>query len=191
MHFDQRPKLEDYDDHLFIVTHGFGLLSNLNKVWNRIESDATATRGRVDFIRYLIADAVVDAIFPVVDQLALQIEEIEERLMDNSSSRSTLKEMLRLKRLLVSLRRVLPTQRDVLSQMSKREGVLISEKTTPYFRDVYDHLLRINESVELNRELLGNVFEGFQWLASQRTNDIMKRLTIVIAIFLPLTFITG
>ena len=79
----------------------------------------------------------------------------------------------------------------MLAQLAKREEGYISSKTAPYFRDVYDHLLRINESVEANRELLGNVLDAFQWTVSQRTNDIMKRLTIVSAIFLPLTFITG
>ncbi|TWU01821.1 magnesium/cobalt transporter CorA [Neorhodopirellula pilleata] len=219
-HFDQRPKLEDYDDHLFIVTHGFCLLStmadeahiqelhsflgknylvtvhdepspSLNGVWSRLAADATAARRGVDFIRYLIADAVVDSMFPVIDRLAIEIEGIEEALLNQGSTAANLKEMLRLKRQLISMRRVLPQQRDVLSQLSKREGGFISEKTSPYLRDVYDHLLRINESIELNRELLGNVLDAFQWVVSQRTNDIMKRLTIVSAIFLPLTFITG
>jgi magnesium transporter len=219
-HFDQRPKLEDYDDHLFVVTHGFelnneesgepepqelhsflgahylvtvhdGPIQSLNNVWNRLEHDASAGKRGTDFIRYLIADAMVDAFFPLIDLIANQIEEIEDTLLDHGASHSTLRDILRIKRLLVSLRRVLPPQRDVLAQLAKREGGYISSKTAPYYRDVYDHLLRINESLEANRELLGNVLDAFQWTVSQRTNDVVKRLTIVSVIFLPLTFITG
>jgi len=219
-HFDQRPKLEDYDDHIFLVTHGFELppvidpgprllelhtflakrylvtvhdeaIVPLNSVWERLQSDQSAGRRGTDFIRYLIADAMVDAFFPVVDQFASRIEELEDALLNRGSDDNTLKEILQLKRLLVSLRRVLPAQRDVLAQLAKREGGHISDKTVPYFRDVYDHLLRISESVEGNRELLGNLLDAYHWTISQRTNEIVKRLTIVSAVFLPLTFITG
>ncbi len=218
--FDERPKFEDYDDHIFVVTHGFelrpegttephllelhtflgrnylvtvhdGPLQPLNKVWERLETDGTAARRGVDFIRYLIADAMVDAFFPVVDHLASQIEEFEDALLGRYPSHNTFEDILQLKRLLVSLRRVLPPQRNVLAQLAKREGGHISDKTAPYFRDVYDHLLRINESVEANRDLLGHVLDAYQRTISQRTNEIMKRLTILSAIFLPLTFITG
>lgn len=219
-HFDQRPKLEDYHDHIFLVTHGFELppvpnpeprllelhtflakrylvtvhdesLVPLNGVRERLQSDPSAGRRGTDFIRYLIADAMVDAFFPVVDQFASRIEELEDALLNRGSDRNTLREILQLKRLLVSLRRVLPAQRDVLAQLAKRERGHVSDKTAPYFRDVYDHLLRINESVEANRELLGNLLDAYHWTISQRTNEIVKRLTIVSAVFLPLTFITG
>lgn len=220
IHFDQRPKLEEYDDHIFVVTHGFELHSEaqsepqslelhtflgknylvtvhdnplrpLDAVWDRLKVDGTAARRGVDFVRYLIADAMVDALFPVVDQLAGEIEELEDSLLSRPRNADTLHDILRVKRLLVSLRRMLPAQRDVLAQLTKREEEYITDKTVPYYRDVYDHLLRVNESVEANRELLGNVLDAHQWTMSQRTNEIMKRLTIVSAVFLPLTFITG
>lgn len=219
-HFDQRPKLEDYGDHLFLVTHGFELrednsvgqqplelhtflgrdylvtvhdeqLRPLNDVWDRLANGPASAMLGVDFIRYLIADAMVDAYFPVVDYLAGRIEELEDALITSGSRGTPLGEILQTKRLLVSLRRVLPAQRDVLLQLSKRDSRHISGKTLPYYRDVYDHLLRILESVEANRELLGNVLDAYQWTVSQRTNEIVKRLTLVSAVFLPLTFITG
>lgn len=219
-HFDQRPKLEEYEDHIFVVTHSFtlpsrrdaepdvlelhsflgrnylvtvhsGPLPPLNSAWDRLKIDGTAAGRGADFIRYLVADAMVDAIFPVVDQLATDIESLEDRLLGARLDESVLEEILRLKRLLISLRRLLPSQRDVLAQLAKRDFADVSGKTAPYFRDVHDHLLRLNESVEANRELLGNVLDAYQWTVSQRTNEIVKRLTIVSAVFLPLTFITG
>lgn len=219
-HFDQRPKLEEYDDHIFVVTHAFEASSDsdwqpsilelhtflserylvtvhdqplrpLKDVWDRLVQDAAPARRGVDYVRYLIADAMVDAMFPVIDQLADQIEDIEDSLLSRAASPGAVKDILRIKRVLVSLRRMIPSQRDVLAMLCKREEKYISDKTVPYFRDAYDHLLRVNESLEANRELLGNTLEAHQWTASNRTNLIMKRLTILSAIFLPLTFITG
>lgn len=218
-HFDQRPKLEKYEDHLFIVTHGFEIdlqainarslelhtflganyivtvheqpIPALNFVWERLLQGPGAAPYEADFIRYLIADAMVDSFFPIVDQIAWRIEEIEENLLDYGSNRATLQEILQLKRQLVSLRKLLPSQRDVLSQLSRRAGGLIRDSTAVYFRDAYDHLLRVSEAVEANRELLGNVLDAYHWTVSQRTNEVVKRLTIVSAVFLPLTFITG
>ena len=82
-------------------------------------------------------------------------------------------------------------ERDVFALIAKRGEGRIGERTTVYFRDVYDHLLRIYEGVEASRDLLGNALDAYLWAASQRTNEIMKRLTLLSAIFLPLTFITG
>lgn len=219
-HFDQRPKYEDYDGYAFIVAHGFELrhddaeylhilelhtfladrylvtvhdesLTPLNSVWDRLKSDATSANRGVDFIRYLIADAIVDSFFPLIDHLGNEVEEVEDSLLDDSQRPSSLEEILQLKRLFVAMRKVLSPQRSVIAQLSKRQGEYVSERTSLYFRDVYDHLLRISESLEANRDLLEGVLEAYHWKVSQRTNEVVKRLTLLSAIFLPLTFITG
>ena len=218
--FNQRPKYENYDGYLFIVMHGFDFdprpgedlkalelhsflgknyivtvhdepLPTLNAVWDRLLSDPITARRGVDFIRYLIADAMVDALFPLVDQLANRVEEIEDRLLAGAAHSGTLEEILDLKREFVALRKVLSPQRSVLAQLTRREDEFVSERTAFYFRDVHDHMLRISESIETNRELLESVLAAYQWNVSQRTNEIVKRLTILSAVFLPLTFITG
>jgi magnesium transporter len=99
--------------------------------------------------------------------------------------------MFDLKRHLVEMRKVISPQRDVLAMLVKRGDPRISDRTALYFRDVYDHLVRINESIEANRDLLGNALEAYLSAVSQRTNEIMKSLAILSAIFLPLTFVTG
>jgi magnesium transporter len=218
-HFDQRPKLEEYGDYLFVVTHGFRLTSldcddlealelhtflgerylvtvhakplpPLDTVWRRVEGEPALGRKGVDFISYLIADAIVDTFFPLLDDIAAEVEDIEDGVLSQSHDRN-LEDIFRLKRLLVGLRRVLSPQRDVFALLAKRGQGRIAERTSFYFRDVYDHLLRINESVEATRDLLGNALDAYLWSASQRTNEIMKRLTLLSAVFLPLTFITG
>ena len=218
-HFDQRPKLEEYGDYLFLVTHGFRMPNNqdeeieslelhkflgerylvtvhskpipaLEAVWKRLEGDGAMLRRGVDFVSYLIADAIVDTFFPLLDEIAAEIDDIEDAIIRRPKE-VELATIFRLKRMLVTLRKVISPERDVFALIAKRGEGRIAERTTVYFRDVYDHLLRIYEGVEASRDLLGNALDAYLWAASQRTNEIMKRLTLLSAIFLPLTFITG
>jgi len=218
-HFDQRPKLEEYGDYLFLVTHGFRLtasntnplevlelhsflgqrylvtvhvepMSALDNVWNRLRAEAALVTRGSDFVSYLVSDAIVDSFFPLLDELAAEVEDVEEQVL-RGDRRPQLTDIFRLKRLLVQLRKVLAPQRDVFALLAKRGDGWVDQHTALYFRDVYDHVLRIHEWVEGTRDLLGNALDAYLWSASQRTNEIMKRLTLLSAIFMPLTFITG
>jgi magnesium transporter len=218
-HFDQRPKMEEYGSYLFLVTHGFRLTSSptdpletlelhtflgenylvtvhaepipaLNTVWNRLKREAALFRRGTAFISYLVTDAIVDSFFPLLDDVSTQVEEIEDQILAHSR-KVKLEDIFRLKRLLVQLRKVLSPQRDVFALLAKRGDGWIDPQTALYFRDIYDHVLRIHEWVEGARDLLGNALDAYLWAESQRTNEIMKRLTLLSAIFMPLTFITG
>lgn len=217
-HFDQRPKLEEYGDHLFLVTHGFlwqptddeplktlelhTFLGNrylvtvhaepfpaIDRVWTRLCEDASIVHRGSAFISYLVIDSIVDSCFPLLDDLTNSVEDIEDRIL--GGRHVELVEIFRLKRQLVQLRKVLSPQRDVFALLAKRGDGWIDLKTSLYFRDVYDHLLRIHEWLEGTRDLLGNALDAYLWSASQRTNEIMKRLTLLSAVFMPLSFITG
>jgi magnesium transporter len=102
-----------------------------------------------------------------------------------------LQRIFEIKHHLVTMRKVLSPQRDVLGLLSRRGDGRIGERTAVYLRDVYDHLVRINESIEASRDLLGNALEAYLSAVSQRTNEIMKYLTIMSAVFLPLAFVVG
>ena len=108
-----------------------------------------------------------------------------------SPEREDLQRIFELKRHLVAMRKVLSPQRDVLGLLAKRGDPRIGERTALYLRDVYDHLVRINESIEANRDLLGNALDAYLSAVGQRTNEIMKYLTIMSAVFLPLAFMVG
>jgi len=219
-HFDQRAKLEEYGGYLFIVTHGIECpggtpvdlellevhaflgdgyvitvhdrpVQALAAVWKRCEGDPALLRRGADFVYYLIADAVADTNFPLLDRLADAIEQLEDRVIEAPPSSADLQQIFALKRALVQMRKVLSPQRDVFGLLAKRGGAMVSEKTALYFRDTYDHLVRITESIEASRDLLGNALDAYLSMLSNRTNEIMKRLTIMSAIFLPLTFVTG
>ncbi|HEY0982768.1 magnesium/cobalt transporter CorA [Schlesneria sp. T3-172] len=218
-HFDQRPKMEEYGDYLFLVTHGFRLTDSISEpldtlelhtflnrdyivtvhvehiapletVWCRLKGDGALFKRGADFVSYLVADAIVDGFFPLLDDVAAQVEEVEDQVL-GGSHKVEMADIFRLKRLLVELRKVLSPQRDVFALLAKRGDGRIGSSTALYFRDVYDHVLRIHERVEGTRDLLGNALDAYLWSASQRTNEIMKRLTLLSAIFMPLSFITG
>jgi magnesium transporter len=218
-HFDQRAKMEEYGDYLFIVTHGIqchsekpALLTfhevhaflgagylvtvhelsipSLTTAWKRCSGDPALLRRGADFAYYMVADGLIDMNFPLLDSIADDIEDLEDRVV-GKAQRSDLQHIFALKRALVQIRKVLSPQRDVFGLMSKRSGGVVHERTTLYFRDLYDHLVRLTESVESSRDLLGNALDAYLTTISNRTNEIMKRLTIMSAIFLPLTFVTG
>jgi magnesium transporter len=212
--------MEEYGGYLFIVTHGIECASQaaselglhevhaflaesylvtvhekpipaLSAVWQRCAGDPALGRRGADFMYYLVADALIDMNFPLLDQMADEIEELEDRVL-GTPRRSDLQHIFSLKRALVQIRKLTSPQRDVFGLLAKRGGGgSVSEKTAFYFRDLYDHLVRITESVETSRDLLGNALDAYLTMISNRTNDVMKRLTVLSSIFLPLTFVTG
>jgi magnesium transporter len=246
LHFDQRPKLEEYAGqapYLFVVTHNFTILPTtkslltdenslhvprllwaesrsqtlaltmlethaflgqnflvtvhdqhspaLEQTWNRVKHDKQFLGRGADFVYYLLADGLCDANFPVLEQIGDILDEMEESLFDNPS-RADLHRIYSLRKTLVSMRRVLSPQRDVMGNLARHGGSpCVSEKTAPYFRDIYDHLTRIYESIEAGRDLLGNCVDAYMSAVGQRTNEIMKQLTILSALLLPVTFLSG
>jgi magnesium transporter len=218
-HLDQRPKLEEFQDHLFLVTQGLahlgprvkklevyelhaflgervlvtvheGKMPTLDKVWERTRMRPSPIERGVDFVYYLLADGLVDLGFPILDCLNDELVEIEDRVLLQPKQRD-LNRILELRRHLVLMRKVLAPQRDTMAMLARRGDAHISERTSLYFRDVYDHLARLTESVEANRDLLGNVIEAYMSSVSMRTNEIMKYLTLLSAVFLPLAFVVG
>src|SRR4029453_9594462 len=144
----------------------------------------------VDFVYYLVADGIVDDNFPILDRVADELDELEDSVLALPRLED-LHRIFELKRHLVAMRKVLSPQRDVFGLIARRGDPRISEKTAFYLRDACDHLVRINESIEGNRDLLGTALDAYLSAVGQRTNEIMKRLTILSAIFLPLAFVVG
>jgi magnesium transporter len=218
-HADQRPKAEEYGDHLFVVTQSFQCphgnldelrwhelqsflganylvtvheesIPGLDQVWRRLELDGELFKKGADFVYYLLVDRLVDENFPILDRIADALEQIEDAVLTHSEP-GDLARIFSLKQGLVLMRKVLSPQRDVIGMLARRGDPRVSEKTALYFRDVYDHLARAVESIEANRDLLGNALDAYHSTMSLRTNEVMKALAILSAVFMPLTFITG
>lgn len=217
--FDQRPKLEEYRDHLFLVTQGFSSpgdvvieltlhelhaflgasylvtvhadeLPALEDTWKRVQRNPAMLGRGPDFVYYLIASRLAEANFPILDRIADELEGLEDRVLAGPSKQD-LARIFELKRHLVMMRKVLSPQRDTMAMLGRLDDPRVSERTSHYFRDVHDQLVRLNESIEANRDLLGNALDAYLSAVSNRTNEIMKSLTLLSAVFLPLAFIVG
>lgn len=217
-HLDQRPKLDEYDDHLFLVIHGFmpGEVQDdvylhevhvffaphflitvhisphpaIDRCWERLLQDAEQVTRGTDHLLYRICDGLVDSNFPTLECLSQALESLEDEILGRKDMHPVPR-FVALKRSLSSFRRVISPQREVIGQLLRREDFYVSEQIRVYFRDIYDHLVRLTELVEVERELLASARDAHFTMLSQRTNEIMKRLTMASIVFLPLTVITG
>jgi magnesium transporter len=220
LHFDQRPKLEEYPGHLFLVLQAFTRAGTdicdlqlhevhffIGKDWiltvhdnshpafaevaKRVVEQPENTLARgPDFIAYQLADRMIDGHFPLLENVGDAMDEVEDRVF-TEASRSQLERMFELRKLLAYLRRVLSPQRDVIGLLAHRGVMNVQDTTTLYFRDISDHLFRLYEQLDSARELLGSVKDAYLSMVAQRTNDVTKQLTLFASLFLPMTFIVG
>ena len=215
--FGQRPKLDDYDDFVFLVLYGAvpdeDRLVEVHCFYSdeclvtvhRDEAPAfTAVRRRYQKrkapiehpgrLLYRIVDALVDSFFPILEDFDDRIDELENQTFLHASDEQ-LQEIFAMKRLLVGMRKAVTPQRDLLASLLGGGGLTdlpgTSAEDERYFRDVYDHLIRISDLIDTYRDLLTSSMDVFLSTVSNRLNVVMKQLAIIATIFLPLTFITG
>ncbi len=157
----------------------------------RIRSDGKIIKkSGADYLAYSLIDAVVDNYFAILETLGEQIEDIEKRLIKNPDS-ANLKRIHDFKREMIFLRKAVWPLREVLSSIGRSESPLIKKSTKDYFRDVYDHTIQVIETIETFREMSSGLQELYLSSVSNRMNEVMKVLTIIATIFIPLTFVTG
>jgi magnesium transporter len=211
--FNQRPKIEDYDDFVSLVIYGaHGLDEPLTEVHcfysehflvsvHRDEvpavADACRTLGRLPTDRRLVAlyrlfDTLVDTMFPYLAAMDDRIDDLQDQIFENPREKQ-LAAVFALKRQLVDMRKMVTPQRDMVSSMLT-QVIPISGMTAEserYVRDLYDHLIRISDQVDGLRDLLSGSLDAYMSMVSNRLNDVMKQLTIIATVFLPLSFLTG
>ena len=163
--------------------------AELNEV--RVALERAGERGE-QFVLYKIFDALTDSFFPVVSSMDEEIDEIENEIIEQPTDEQ-LQKIFRLKRDLVTLRRVVSPQRDLFARAFDDITALpgLQSSNHDYFRDVYDHLLRISDQIDTYRDLLTSAMDVYLSTVSNRLNLVMKQLTIIATIFLPLSFVTG
>jgi len=216
--YDQRPKIEEYADHLFVVVHRLVVrtqpleveseevhafigknflvtahaheLPELEGVFSRLCDDETLARRGPGFWLYLVSDRVATAGALEIEKLATVVEEVEQDVL-RGKGQTVLEHLLNLKRSLATARRLISPQRDVFASLTKLGSAIVPDNTAVYFRDVYDLFVRALEALDSQRELAGASLEAYFSMVSQRTNEVMKHLTLLSSIFLPLTFVTG
>jgi magnesium transporter len=145
---------------------------------------------RADFLLYMLCDHMADAYFPLLDEVEDEIDELEDEILENATQ-ETLHRIFALKQQLVLLRKITGPLRDVMNALAGTRYGLISAPAALYFRDVYDHLIRIYDLIETSRDLLGNSLDAYLSTVSNRLGEVMKRLTLTATIFLPISFLVG
>ena len=161
-----------------------------DSVYVRLPSDRRMMARGVDFLLYSIVDLMVDAHFPLLEQIEECVDALQDKIFDHAED-SQLDELLHLKRDVNVLRRHSLPQRELLNQISRGDANFIKPEHLIYFRDVYDHMFRISETIDVDREMMTGTMDAYLSVIANRTNEIMKVLTIFSAIMLPLTLIAG
>ncbi|HEX8174815.1 MAG TPA: magnesium/cobalt transporter CorA [Pyrinomonadaceae bacterium] len=214
------PKIEEFPEYIYFIMHGVradtsaqrfntieldGVLGpnyvltyhvdtfrSINIVKQRVRNTPITCQRGPSFLLHQILDQIVDFYAPVLDDFDDRISALEERIFTLSRpDNSILEEIMSLKRSVLRLRRISSKQLDILYRMSHGQYALIDTEALPFFRDIYDHLVRVTDLAESYRDLIGGALDAYLSVISNRMNEIMKVLTIFSAVMLPLTFIAG
>ena len=216
----ERPKIEDYEDQLVIIAHMVVPNNNNGSFYSeqvslvlgkyyvltiqeepehdcfdgvrmRIDKGKGIIRRQgSDYLAYSLLDAIIDGFFPVLELYGERIDELEEEVIVNPNQK-TLQKIYQVRRELLQLRRAIWPQRDAINSLIRDGSELISDEVRIYLRDCYDHAVQVMDIVETYRELVAGLMDVYLSAISNKMNEIMKLLTVVSSIFIPLTFIAG
>lgn len=216
---DERPTIEDYENILFIILSAISINDKTNviekeqisiilginfvvsiqekgvNIFNTINERIEHSRGRIrkmgsDYLAYTLIDIITDNYFKVLEDIGEKIEYLEEELVTNPTT-NTLQTIHKLKRELIFLRKKVWPLREVINKLDRRESELISDSLSVYLRDVYDHTIQVIDYIETYRDMISGMLDIYLSSLSNRMNEVMKLLTIISTLFIPLTFIVG
>lgn len=219
LHTEQRPKYEDFDKYIFVVlrmlryneqiqaveSEQVSLILGTNfvisfqervgDVFEPIRQRLRNAKGRIrkmgsDYLAYALLDAIVDSYFAILEKFGERIESMEEKLVADPTEK-TLQLIHNMKREMISMRKSIWPLREVISGVQRIESSLIKESTEIYLRDVYDHTIQIIDTIESFRDMVSGMLDIYLSSISNKMNEVMKVLTIIATIFIPLTFIAG
>ncbi len=215
---DQRPKLDVHENHIYVVLKMVEFLPDnaeikmeqvsfiigknfvlsfqevvgdtFNSVRDRIHARGKICGRGAEYLLYALIDTVVDNYFVALEKIGDEMELMEEDLMLNPDTESV-RDLYTLKREMLALRRAIWPLREVIAQMEREDSRLVTKATKLYYRDLYDHMIQVIDTIETYRDLLSGMVDLYQSTISNRMNSIMKVLTIISTVFIPITFLTG
>ena len=217
LNLNQRPKIEDLSSSLFLVTRHFEWIENnirdeqisfllgknylitlqssnyplFQKIHERIENNRGYVRKKKgDYLLYCLLDILIDNYFIVMDTLGEKLEDLEEELLSDPS-KTLMNTLYDFKNKILYLQRTFFPMREVVAGMRKREYPFLQKENYMFFSDISDHMLQASESLQSYREILTNMYDMYNSIISQKMNEVMKVLTIIGTIFIPLTFVVG
>lgn len=187
-------ELDVYLGENYVVTYHHDTFRSINLVKNQLRNNSSLCERGADYLLYQILDELVDFYIPVADDYGVGIDQLEDRIFEmknGGGSNEILGEIMDLKRSVGRLIRISSKQLDVFARLGNGEFALIGERVRPFYRDIYDHMHRVSTLSENYQELVGGLLNIHFNVVANRTNDIVKFLTIFSAIWLPLSFIAG
>lgn len=222
VHTEQRPKMEDFDDYVFIVLRmlssietdggeeeirseqvslivGRGFVISFQEtegdVFDSVRDRIRKSKGKIgrkgaDYLAYALIDAVVDNYFLILEDVGEDLEVLEDELVSNPTP-NTSQQIHEMKRDMIFLRKSVWPLREVISRLARGESEIFEESTAIYLRDVYDHTVQVIDAIETFRDILSGMLDIYLSSISNRMNEVMKVLTIIATIFIPLTLVTG
>ncbi len=174
----------------YLVTHREHAIEPLDRVWDSCAKDDRLTAHGAARLLYHLVDEVVAAHMPAVDAIDAELERMEERILA-SAAPATLADVLRIKRSLLRLRRVVAPQRETLNRLARDQIASIGAEERIYFRDIYDHLVRLYDVTEGLRDLAAGMLDTHLSVVNNRMNEVMKTFTLITTLFMPISFVTG
>jgi magnesium transporter len=174
----------------YLVTHHDYPIHAIQRVWDICHRDERHLRQGADYFLYKLTDEVVASYMPVVEELDEAIDRAEDEVFDRPTN-TTLEQIFRLKRAALNLRRIIGPQREVLNKLARDDYRVIDSAARVYFRDVYDHLVRLHDITESVRDLVSGALDTYLSVINNRMNDIMRTLTIITTLFMPISFVVG
>ena len=174
----------------YVITHHDNPVNSIDDTWKASQRDPRFSQDGADHLLYKIIDSIVTNYMPIIEKIDEEIDWIEDQVFDRPSS-ETLARLFTLKRVLLAMRRILLPQREVLNKMARDDYQVIDRKDRIFFRDIYDHLVRLHDVNESLRDLVGGALDTYLSVINNRMNEVMKTLTIITTLFMPLTFVTG
>ena len=174
----------------YLVSHHDEPVAAVSRVWDRCQRDERHVESDADHLTYLIADELAAGYMHVFEEMDDALDRLEDEIFEGAR-RGTMERIFVLKRAILNLRRVLAPQREVLNRLARDDYAVIDPRDRVYFRDVYDHMVRIDNTLDALRETIGAVRDAHLAMVNNRLSDIMRTLTGVATIMLPLTLVTG
>jgi magnesium transporter len=174
----------------YIVTHHDHQISAVDEAWTICFRDERNVQQGADHILYRITDHLMAGYMPAVEKIDEAVDRIEDQVFHGPSPR-LLEQLFSLKRALLAMRRIIIPQREVLNKLARDEYKVVDPRDRVFFRDIYDHLVRLHDLNESLRDIVGGVQDTYLSAVNNRMNEIMKTLTIITVLFMPLTFLTG
>jgi magnesium transporter len=175
----------------YVVTHRDVPCPAVDRVWVSCHRDERHTSRGVQYLAYRMADEMVAGYMPVFEQIDDAIDEIEDKVLNEPMKTATLERLLSIKRALLNLRRIITPLREVLNKLARDDYEVVDTKGRVYFRDVYDHLVRLHDINESMRDLVSGVLDIYLSVINNRLNDVMKTLTTITTLFMPISFIAS